>query len=391
MGRLAIRPEVLAVADEVIALRRDLHQHPELSWQEHRTQQVVLDQLQAAGASDVRPVAGTGVTALIEGRSRSPALLWRADIDALPIPERTGLTFASVTPDAMHACGHDAHTAIAVGLARLLARRKRPLKGSVRFVFQPAEEAEGGAEACLNDGVLDGPPVGRILGLHVSADIPVGEINVAPGPFFASPTFIHAEIRGRGGHAAAPHQSVDAVVVAAHAITALQTVVSRSVAPSESAVLTIGRLSAGYRSNVIAESATLSGTLRSYTDHTRDLLLRRTREVLAGVCSALGAEFTLDVTQGCPPLVNDPSVTSDVIRQAISFFGPDHIHSVPSMGADDVSVFLRERPGAYFWLGARNEAKGIAGRHHDSGFAIDEDSIPLGIEFALQLIEDYAG
>ncbi|GAB4333509.1 MAG: amidohydrolase [Dehalococcoidia bacterium] len=314
-------------------------------------------------------------------------MLWRADIDALPIPERNALPFASETPEVMHACGHDAHVAIALGIARVLAARREELAGSVRFVFQPAEEHAGGAQACVADGVLADPHVDRVLGLHISADVPVGAINVAPGPFFAAPTFFRVVIRGKGGHAAAPQQAIDAVVVAAHAILALQTVVSRSVPPLETALLTVGKAEAGYRANVIAETATLEGTIRTYTDATRALMLRRTGDIIKGVCSAFGATYTLEHNTSCPPVVNDEAVALLVAEEAERFFGPGSVHSAPSMGADDMSVFLQERPGCYFWLGARNERKGIAGRHHDPGFMIDEDALPLGVEFGLRLIE----
>jgi len=286
-----VRPEVLALREPVIAARRDFHQHPEVSWHETRTQQVILQRLRDLGLSDVRTIAKTGVTGLIEGASEGPCVLWRADMDALPVPEKSSLPFASTTPDTMHACGHDTHMAIGLGIAQALVARRGELRGSVRFVFQPAEEAAGGAQACIADGVLESPNVNVALGLHISADIPVGAINVAPGPFFASPTAFKIEITGRGGHAAAPHQSVDAIVVAAHAITALQTVVSRSIAPSDTAVLTIGKVTSGFRGNVIAESATMSGTIRSYTDAVRQQMLQRTEEVLAGVCAAFGATF----------------------------------------------------------------------------------------------------
>ncbi len=382
-----IRPEVKALRDAVVAIRRDLHQHPELSWKEERTQGVILDRLRALGLDDVRPVARTGATALVRGARREPCLLWRADIDALPIPEKSGLPFASTVPEVMHACGHDAHTAIALGIAEVLGAHRTSLPGSVRFVFQPAEESSGGACGCIADGVLETPKVSRVLGLHVSADVPIGAINVASGPFFASPTGIRIRIIGRGGHAAAPQQAVDSVVVAAHVITALQTVVSRSVAPSDTAVLTIGTLKAGYRGNIIADSAALTGTIRTYSDHVRDHMIARVEEVLTGVCAAFGAEFEFNHATSCPPLVNDESVTAFVKEQAVAFFGAGNIHSAPSMGADDMAEFLRLCPGCYFWLGARNEAKGIAGRHHDSGFVIDEDAIPLGMEFGLRLIE----
>ena len=250
-----MRAEVAALRERLIATRRDLHEHPEVSWSETRTQAVVLERLNDIGLQDVRAIAKTGATGLVPGRKSGPCVLWRADMDALPIPEKTGLPFASKTHGVMHACGHDAHVAIALTMAEVLSGRRDELPGSVRFVFQPAEEAAGGAQACIDDGVLEKPRVTRALGLHVSADVPVGAINVAPGPFFAAPTYIKIEITGRGGHAAAPQQAIDAVVVAAHAITALQTIVSRSLAPSEQAVLTIGTMKAGFRWNVIAESA----------------------------------------------------------------------------------------------------------------------------------------
>ncbi len=368
-------------------MRRDLHQHPEVSWNEHRTSKVILERLRELGLSDVRAVGRTGATALLEGPAQGPCVLWRADIDALPVPERSTLPFASTTSGVMHACGHDAHVAIALGIAETLCGRAGDLPGSVRFVFQPAEEASGGARACIADGVLKSPRVDTVLGLHVSADVPLGAINVAPGPFFAAPTAIRIEIAGRGGHAAAPHQSIDSVVVAAHVITALQTVVSRSVGPSETAVLTIGKVTSGFRGNVIAESATLTGTIRSYNDRVRDLMVQRAEEVIAGVCSAFGATYVFRHQTSCPPLVNDPEVTALVQEVAGDFFGHERIHAAPSMGADDMADFLQERPGCYFWLGARNEARGIAGRHHDPGFVIDEDALELGIEFGVRLIE----
>lgn len=387
VGRLPIRAEVEALHERVIATRRDFHEHPELSWGEHRTQRVILERLHELGLSDVRAIAKTGATGLIEGGKKGRCVLWRADMDALPVPEKSDLPFASRTPDVMHACGHDTHMAIALGIAEALAARKEKFAGSVRFVFQPAEESAGGAQACIADGVLDAPKVHVALGLHISADIPLGAINVAPGPFFAAPTTFRIVVEGRGGHAAAPHQSIDAIVVAAHIITALQTIVSRSVAPSESAVLTVGKVTGGFRGNVIAESATLTGTIRSYTDAVRETLIRRTEEIVAGVCAAFGATFELEHQTSCPPLVNDAAVAAFVHARAADYFGPNNILAVPSMGAEDMSVFLEQRPGCYFWLGARNEAKGIAGRHHDPAFMVDEDALLAGVEFGLRLIE----
>lgn len=366
-----------------------MHAHPELSWHEERTQQVILRRLRELGLADVRPIARTGATGLVPaatGNAR-PATLWRADIDALPVFEKTELPFASTNENVMHACGHDAHTAIALGIAELVQQQRATMDGNVRFVFQPAEESAGGAEACIADGVLDVPHVDRVLGLHISADIPIGAINVAAGPFFAAPTGFAIEITGRGGHAAAPHQAIDAVVVAAHVITALQAVVSRSVAPSETVVLTIGTVKAGVRGNVIADSARLTGTIRTYNTRVLEQVLEQAQRITSGVCSAFGATSAFTHRTSCPPLVNDEAVTGFVLAEAANFFGAGNIFSSPSMGAEDMSVFLEQRPGCYFWLGARNEPEGIAGRHHDSGFMIDEAALPLGVEFGLRLIE----
>jgi len=385
--RLPIRPEVAAIRERVISTRRDFHQHPELSWQEHRTQSRIIERLHQIGLTDIRAVARTGVTGLVQGSKTGRCVLWRADMDALPIPEKSTLPFASTTENVMHACGHDAHMAIALGIAETLSAKRDELQGTVRFVFQPAEEAAGGAQACIADGVLDSPKVDVALGLHISADIPLGAINVAPGPFFAAPTAFKITIHGRGGHAAAPHQTVDAVVVAAHVITALQTVVSRSTSPSDAAVLTVGKLAGGFRGNVIAESATMSGTIRSYTHAVRETMIRRTEEILAGVCAAFAATYEFEHQTSCPPLVNDPEIARYVREVGEEYFGERNILATASMGAEDMGVFLEQRPGCYFWLGARNESKGIAGRHHDAGFVIDEEAMLLGIEFGARLIE----
>lgn len=383
-----IRPAIAALRGRVIEDRRHFHRHPELSWQEHQTQAAILERLdRIAGLEDVRPIASTGATALLRGPKGGPAVLWRADIDALPIPERTGLPFASKNDGVMHACGHDAHIAIALAIAETLAATRETLPGSVRFVFQPAEEADRGAHTCIKEGVLEHPHIDRTLGLHISADVPLGAINLAPGPFFASPTSLTISITGRGGHAAAPHQSVDAIVVAAHCITALQTVVSRSVSPLESAVLTIGTVKGGFRRNVIAESAELTGTIRTYTEPVLEQTLRRTREIVNGVCAAFGATATVEHKTTTPALVNDEAVTAHVRELAVAFFGEHNIFAIPSMGAEDMSEFLRARPGCYFWLGARNERHGIAGRHHDPGFVIDEAALPVGVEFGTRIIE----
>jgi amidohydrolase len=378
-----LRPEVKALVGDTIAIRRDLHQHCELSYEETRTQQIVLERLTALGLEDVRPINRTGVTAMVRGAHPGPTLCWRADMDGLPLDEQTGLSFASQN-GAMHACGHDGHIAIALGLAAALSRSRETLAGSVRFAFQPAEERIGGAKNMIAEGVLDG--VDRVFGLHIAADAPLGDVRVVAGPIMAAATHFRIIIRGKGGHAAEPHASVDPIVVAAHAIVALQTVVSRSVHPSKTAVLTIGRIEGGKRGNIIPNEVMMSGTVRTYEPDVLRLVLARMDEVLAGVSSAWGASYQLD-TSTLPAVVNDPQCAALVAGVAAALLGAEHVAETHATGADDMAYFLEERPGCYFFLGAGNESKGITYPHHHPQFDFDEDCLGIGIELALRIVE----
>ncbi|MBI5288764.1 MAG: amidohydrolase, partial [Chloroflexi bacterium] len=285
-----VRPAVAALVADAVAMRRDLHEHAELSTEEHRTQQVISERLRALGLDDVRSIADTGVTAIVRGGKPGPNLLWRADIDGLPLMEDTGLPFAS-TNGAMHACGHDGHVAIGLALARLVQESRAEIAGTVRFAFQPAEERVGGAKRMIDAGVMSEPRVDRAFGLHIWASNPTGEVLVSPGAIFAAATHFRIIIRGRGGHASAPHQTVDPIVVSAHAIVALQTVVSRSVDPAETAVVTVGRIEGGVRGNIIPNEVMLTGTIRTFEPRVLSRVLRRVDELLAGVTSAWGAEY----------------------------------------------------------------------------------------------------
>jgi amidohydrolase len=388
---------VRRLAGELVALRRDLHRHPELSWQERRTQEVVLERLRTWGLEDARPIADTGATALVRGacpsgRRACPGrtLLWRADMDALPVQERNEVEYASTVPGVMHACGHDGHVAIALGLARLLHKGRRELAGNVRFVFQPAEESAGGAQRCIEAGVLDEPAVEAALGLHIAADAPLGTIVVMEGPAFAAPTAIAVTIRGRGGHAAQPHQAVDAIVVAAQAVAALQTVVSRSTDPSDTVVLTIGTIEGGERHNIIAEQVRMTGTIRTFDDKVLARTLKRVEGVLAGVTAAMGAEYEFSHYTSCPMLVNDSAMTALVEREARAFLGEEStLRWPPSTGADDMACFLEKVPGCYFFLGAQPRERARRFPHHHPRFDFDERALTVGLEFALRLVEAY--
>ena len=385
MSANGVRPSVAALVPDAIAMRRDLHEHAELSTEEHRTQQVIVGRLRALGLDDVRAVADTGVTAIVRGARPGPNLLWRADIDGLPLTEETGLPFASKNA-AMHACGHDGHVAIGLALAHLLQESREKLAGTVRFAFQPAEERVGGAKRMIDQGVMTEPRVDRAFGLHIWASSPTGVVLVSPGAIFAAATHFRIFIRGHGGHASAPHQTVDPIVVSAHAIVALQTVVSRSIDPAETAVLTVGRIEGGVRGNIIPNEVMLTGTIRTFEPAVLARVLRRVDELLHGITSAWGAEYQLDHTT-LPAVVNDPTCAALVEGEAAAFLGPDNVGPARATGADDMSYFLQEAPGTYFLLGAAPPHADRVFPHHHPRFDFDEAALPLGIELSMRVLE----
>ena len=386
----AVRASVDALTEDAVAVRRELHRHPELSTEEHRTQALIINWLASIGAEDLRPIADTGVTALVRGALPGPNLLWRADIDALPLEEDTGLAFASETPGAMHACAHDGHTAIALAMASALQHASERLRGSVRFAFQPAEERVGGARRMIREGVLDEPAVDQAYGLHIWSETPVGQLMVQPGPIFAAATHFRIIIRGRGGHASAPHGTIDPIVVAAHAIVALQTIVSRNVDPADTAVLTVGRLEGGVRGNIIPSQVMMSGTVRTFDQAVMDRIVARTDELLAGVSAAFGATYQFDHSL-LPAVVNDAECAEIVADAATSMFGVEGVGEKRITGGDDMAYFLERVPGAYFLLGARPAGDVDVYPHHSPKFDFDEACIPLGIELGLRIIERATG
>jgi amidohydrolase len=383
------RDAVLALVGDAIALRRDLHEHAELSTEEHRTQAVILERLRALGLDDVRAVVDTGATAIVRGARPGPNLLWRADIDALPLIEETGLPFASKAK-AMHACGHDGHVAIALMLAEVLQASRERLAGTVRFAFQPAEEHVGGAKRMVDAGVMDDPKVDHAFGLHIWASAPPGDVLVTPGPIFAAATHFRIIVRGRGGHAAAPHETIDPILVAAHVIVALQSVVSRSVNPAETAVVTVGRIEGGVRGNIIPNEVMMSGTVRTYEPQVLERVLHRMEEIIAGVTSAWNAEHQFDVST-LPACVNDAGMAGMVAGVAAAFVGAEHVGETRVTGADDMSFFLERAPGAYFLLGAAPRGAGRVHPHHHPGFDFDEGCLAIGAELALRVIEAATG
>jgi amidohydrolase len=375
-------PTATAETELLIRTRRDLHRHPELGFQEHRTAAIVAERLRAAGYEVQTGIAETGVVGTLRGGAGDgPTVLLRADMDALPIHEETTHDFVSTVPGQMHACGHDAHTAIGLAVAERLAAARERWGGTVKYLFQPAEEGGQGALRMIEQGVLEG--VDRALGLHVWMGLPSGVVGVTPGPFMASAGEFELTIRGRGGHGAMPEQTVDAVVVGSHVVVALQSIVSRSVSPLDSAVVTVGAFHAGTAQNVIADSARMLGTVRAFDVDACEELPRRIERVVAGVCQAMGATYDFHYRQDTPPTINDPA-SADLVRAAAeAVVGAERVRFGPqvrTMAAEDFGEFLVRVPGCYFFVGAMDEAKGAVHPHHSPRFDICEDALPVAVD-----------
>jgi amidohydrolase len=378
------------VAEQVVLDRRHLHMHPELRFEEHQTGKFVAERLRALGLEVHHPLGKTGVVGLLRGGGSGRTLMLRADMDALPIGEENEVAYRSTRPGVMHACGHDGHTAILLGVAQVLARRRERLGGDLKLCFQPAEEGSGGALAMIEDGVLEAPKVDAVVGLHLAQWLPLGTLGVSSGPIHATPTRLEIDLSGRGGHAAAPHRCVDTVLVAAQVVVALHQIVAREVNPLERAVITIGSSRAGTTYNVIADTAQLRGTIRAYDEMMRDFLRRRIEEVATGVARAMRAEAVVRTFPGPPPVVNDPGMADLVAAVAAETAGVgETVPCEPSMGADDVAEYLERVPGCYFWLGTRNEARGLVWEHHHPRFDLDEAALPVGVELLTRIAERY--
>ncbi len=375
-----LREAAEEIGPGVVADRRDLHRHPELGYQETRTSALVAARLRELGIDVRTGVGGTGVVGVLRGQAGGRTVLLRADMDALPIAEENIADYVSQNTGVMHACGHDAHTAILLGVARVLADRRRDLRGTVKFMFQPAEEGGAGAMRMIDDGVLADPPVDAAFGLHVDADRYVGQVSALPGPSNASSDRFTIVVRGKGGHAARPHQSVDPIVVGAHIITALQTIVAREVSPIEPAVVTVGSLTAGTTFNVIPDTASIKGTVRAYSEDVRSFIQERIGEIARGVAGALRASADVEYRVGYPVLVNDTTAVEFVRSTIGQVLGSDAIvDREPSMGAEDFAFVLQRVRGAFLYLGVRDRSWESPRPVHTSTFDLNEDALPVGI------------
>jgi hippurate hydrolase len=385
-------PIVNRVADlqpDIQAWRRDIHQHPELQYDVHRTAAFVADRLREFGCDEVATGLGrTGVVGVIKGRKPAgngdiKVIGLRADMDALPIEEATSLPYASKTPGKMHACGHDGHTAMLLGAARYLAET-RNFAGDAVVIFQPAEEGGAGAAAMIEDGLFDRFAIDQVYGMHNGPGIPVGSFAIRPGPIMAATDAIDIRIEGLGGHAARPHKCIDPVLAGAQLITALQGIVSRSVDPLESAVISICEFHAGNARNVIPQTAELKGTVRTLTAEVRELIEKRVREVVVGVAEITGTKIDLEYIRGYPVVVNHGPQTDFATQVAREVAGDANVQEMPPlMGAEDFAYMLEQRPGAFIFCGNGNSA----GLHHPA-YNFNDEAIVFGTSYWIKLVEN---
>jgi amidohydrolase len=371
-------------AREIVETRRDLHAHPELKYEERRTAGEVARRLRALDIEVREGVGKTGVIGLLRGAGAKggKTVMLRADMDGLPIVEENDVPYASRNAGAMHACGHDGHTAILLAVAKQLARERERIRGTVKLVFQPAEEGGNGALKMIEEGALEDPKVDAAFGLHLWNNLPTGRIAACPGPIMAAVDEFTITVKGTGGHGAMPHQTVDPVVAASHVVIALQSIVSRNVNPLESAVVTVGSIQAGSAFNVISSEAVLRGTVRTFDRETYEAIPGHVERVASRVAEGLGAKAEIRYDRQCLATVNDPRMATFVSQVAAGVVGDENVlrEGQRTMGGEDMSFFLAKVPGCFFFLGSRNEAKGFVHPHHSPRFDIDEDCLPIGVE-----------
>jgi amidohydrolase len=367
------------IFDDLVRVRRDIHQYPELGFQEFRTSNIVAETLQQLGYEVQRGIAQTGVVGLLEGSQPGPTVMLRFDMDALPIQELTQGGYASKTSGIMHACGHDGHVSMGLGLARILSSYQNQMEGTLKLVFQPAEEGLGGAFAMMADGVLEDPRPDVVFAMHLWTGVPYGKIRTAVGPTMAASSVFTLTVQGKGGHGAAPHESIDPILAAAHIVTALQSIVSRNVDPQESVVVTVGQMTAGTTFNVIPDHATLKGTVRSYNNEIHHIIYRRILEMARNVSTAFRCSASMETVAIVPAVVNAVEPTEVVNRVARQVVGAENLIHSREMASEDMGYILEEIPGCYFFIGARNEEKGFVFPHHHPQFDFDERAMINGV------------
>ncbi|MCM0648454.1 amidohydrolase [Clostridium swellfunianum] len=381
--------EAQKIREQLIAWRRHFHSHPELGFEEYETSRYIKSFLENQGI-EYTEVAGTGICALIKGNGNKTIGL-RADIDALPLEDRKGKEYSSQVKGKMHACGHDAHTTILLGAAKLLNSMKDQLKGNVKLFFEPAEETIGGARFMIKEGILENPSVDAILGLHVDENIASGKVGIKRGVVNAASNPFSIKIKGRGGHGAHPEDTVDPIVIASNIILSLQTIVSREIPPQDPAVITIGSIHGGTAQNIIPEEVSLSGIIRTMRTEHREYVKKRLVEIVQGICTAMRGNCEINIEESYPCLFNDDKMLDLVENSGKDIVGEENIKKLekPSMGVESFAYFSMERPAAFYFLGVRNEEKGIIHPAHGSLFDIDEDALPIGVAIQCKSAYDF--
>ncbi len=366
-------------SQSVVSLRRHFHTHPELSKQEFNTQQKIMEELSSLGLQP-RKIATTGVIADLQGAFPGKTVAIRADIDALGLQDECAQSYQSQTPGVCHACGHDGHTAMLIGVAKILVELRDSLTGTVRFLFQPSEETfPGGAVAMIAEGALTS--VDTIIGTHLWQSLAVGTMGITYGAMMASPDEFTIRIQGKGGHGSMPHQTIDALLVGAQIAVALNTIVSRNVDPMKQGVISLGVFKAGESFNIIPDTALLNGTVRSFDETMRNLLFERIEQITKGICQAAGATFTIEKTLGFSPVINHPDIAKILAKSGAEVLGAENVLTInPVMGGEDFSLYLEKITGAFMFIGSGNEAAGIVHPHHHPKFDVDEQSLAYGME-----------
>lgn len=386
----SLKEKIDEMKEWLIGIRREIHMYPELGFEEVKTSRLISEWLERFGLEVQKGVAGTGVIGLLRGKSQGKTVAIRADMDALPIEELNEVPYASKIKGKMHACGHDAHVTILLGVARIFSSLRDQIKGNIKWIFQPAEEGGGGGKRMVEEGVLENPRVDAIFGAHVFPQIEIGKVGICKGKALASADRFIIKLIGQSGHAASPHLAKDPILAAGHLITQIHSIVSREVDPLESAVITIGKVSGGTAFNIIPDEVELLGTVRALSPEIQEKMKKRIEEAVRGVTQAFGMRYDFEYEYGYPVLINEPEMIQLVASACAKGIGEENIVEVPpSMGAEDFAFYLEKVPGAFFRLGIRNESKGVVHPYHNSRFDIDEDVLPFGVEMFIRIVDRF--
>lgn len=385
-----ISKEAQQEEQNLIRVRRELHRIPGIRFDIEETSNYVAEKLHGFKLEVQTGIGKTGVVGLLHGKQDGKTIMYRSDMDALPIKEQNTVDYISRHEGKMHACGHDGHISIALHIAKILSQHRDELKGTIKFVFQPAEEGAGGAELMVSEGVLENPKVDAAIGLHIWNYLPIGKVGLRPGPLMGSTDMFTVAIKGRSAHGAVPQDGVDSILISSYIIAALQAVVSREISPLSPAVLTIGTIKGGDAFNIIAERVELSGTVRTLDPEIRKLIPQRMEEIIQGICTAFRADYEFNYMHRHPVVVNDETMTTLVTEAAREVVGEENVVvAEQTMVGEDMSFYLEQVPGCFFFLGGANKAKGLDYPHHNPHFNFDESCLKTGAEIGIKSLLKY--